>query len=470
MPYSNGIITAPISINDVRTALGVSTYDLGTLCKNESGKIRILSISKPTDKTGWNPSDPQTGEMDDLWYRGVKCYGILKPYNSFTSAQWTGGSIGGATIKVNGLALNTLLTDKWKLKEPVYYRLTDFEYYKHTEDSYPLLGGHSPVVSSCQLNVIGNAAITANYVIRYQLDDVISNNNNKCGSLGLSKLFNLDYNKDVYFGIAIYGPPRNSLTVTQRDSPLCLVNIPNLKLGNTDPSTGSNTMAYISSGTIGNIIGGSSSVVDNNKFYPNEEVFVIPFLATYQNNIYYVIGLNNGYADNYAKFKIGSEVVVGSRGIISSGKAVISVLRNEDGTYTFYLAGGMDLDLTCSSYGSYISFVGNVNISQADGNSYTQKLTDGKWSGASDSEISGGYKVNIPSSRHIYNSGNISGWSSTAIPANRPPSVILKPYNNASSFKVSISLNYWYKTNRVMTGIFTVNTASVQNSYTVNLA
>lgn len=78
-------------------------------------------------------------------------------------------------------------------------------------------------------------------------------------------------------------------------------------------------------------------------------------------------------------------------------------------------------------------------------------------------------KVNIPSSRHIYNSGNISGWSSTAIPANRPPSVILKPYNNASSFKVSISLNYWYKTNRIMTGIFTVNTASVQNSYTVNL-
>lgn len=126
------------------------------------------------------------------------------------------------------------------------------------------------------------------------------------------------------------------------------------------------------------------------KFFPNEEVFVIPFLATYQNNTYYVIGLNNGYANNYAKFKIGSEVLVGSRGTISSGKAVISVLKNEDGTYTFYLAGGMDLDLTCSSSGDYISFVGNVNISQADGNSYTQKLTDGKWSGTMDSEISGG--------------------------------------------------------------------------------
>ena len=85
MSNSGGKITAPVSIEDVRTVLGVSSYDLGTLCKNTHGKIRILSISKPTDKTGWNPSDPQTGEMDDLWYRGIKCYGILKPYNNASS-------------------------------------------------------------------------------------------------------------------------------------------------------------------------------------------------------------------------------------------------------------------------------------------------------------------------------------------------------------------------------------------------
>ena len=33
MGYSNGIVTAPVSIDDVKKALGVSSNDLGTLCK-----------------------------------------------------------------------------------------------------------------------------------------------------------------------------------------------------------------------------------------------------------------------------------------------------------------------------------------------------------------------------------------------------------------------------------------------------
>ena len=32
MAVSNGIITAPVSISDVRQALGVASNDLGTLC------------------------------------------------------------------------------------------------------------------------------------------------------------------------------------------------------------------------------------------------------------------------------------------------------------------------------------------------------------------------------------------------------------------------------------------------------
>ena len=34
MAYSNGIITAPVSIDDVKQALGVGSNDLGTLCKS----------------------------------------------------------------------------------------------------------------------------------------------------------------------------------------------------------------------------------------------------------------------------------------------------------------------------------------------------------------------------------------------------------------------------------------------------
>ena len=47
MSNSGGKITAPVSIDDVRTVLGVSSYDLGTLCKNSNGKINKWSKYKP---------------------------------------------------------------------------------------------------------------------------------------------------------------------------------------------------------------------------------------------------------------------------------------------------------------------------------------------------------------------------------------------------------------------------------------
>lgn len=47
MGTSNGKITAPVSIADVSTALGVGNYDLGYLCKNTHGKINMWSKKKP---------------------------------------------------------------------------------------------------------------------------------------------------------------------------------------------------------------------------------------------------------------------------------------------------------------------------------------------------------------------------------------------------------------------------------------
>lgn len=45
MAYSNGIITAPVSIDDVKQALGVGSNDLGTLCK--SPQINMWARNKP---------------------------------------------------------------------------------------------------------------------------------------------------------------------------------------------------------------------------------------------------------------------------------------------------------------------------------------------------------------------------------------------------------------------------------------
>lgn len=47
MSYSNGIITAPVSIDDIKSALGSSSNDLATLCK--SSNVNIWSLMKPCD-------------------------------------------------------------------------------------------------------------------------------------------------------------------------------------------------------------------------------------------------------------------------------------------------------------------------------------------------------------------------------------------------------------------------------------
>jgi hypothetical protein len=47
MPISSGKIVAPVSIDDVRTALGVSSNDLGYLCKNTHGKTNMWAKYKP---------------------------------------------------------------------------------------------------------------------------------------------------------------------------------------------------------------------------------------------------------------------------------------------------------------------------------------------------------------------------------------------------------------------------------------
>lgn len=45
MGYNNGVITKPVSIDDVKKALGASSNDLGTLCRNEN--INMWSRHKP---------------------------------------------------------------------------------------------------------------------------------------------------------------------------------------------------------------------------------------------------------------------------------------------------------------------------------------------------------------------------------------------------------------------------------------
>lgn len=124
MANSGGTITAPVSIDDVRTVLGQSSYDLGTLCR--ASTINMWSRFKPVI---WN--DPGINLTNSLWWKGQngKC-GI-----DFSNAQ---------VVSYRDIP-SKMTTDKrngWGYSVPTsYFRLLDFNKYMHT--AVPPISGFS---------------------------------------------------------------------------------------------------------------------------------------------------------------------------------------------------------------------------------------------------------------------------------------------------------------------------------------
>lgn len=112
MSYSNGIITAPVSIDDVKTALGVSTNDVAALCT--SSAINMFSRNKPV-------SYAKAFDITDAERKSV-AHGI-------SPTSKTASKLDGDTIKAVA-QLN------WNYTKPSGgsnspYRLGDFKGYYH---------------------------------------------------------------------------------------------------------------------------------------------------------------------------------------------------------------------------------------------------------------------------------------------------------------------------------------------------
>lgn len=120
MSNSNGIISAPVSIADVKAVLGESSNDLGTLCKSE--KINIWSKHKPTR---WTQMFRNTAPsvIRNQWWMGVDSdYNIKIP-----------------SYVYKDLNMSDILNQQVTIKRPnggssYPYRLEDFEGYCHTPD------------------------------------------------------------------------------------------------------------------------------------------------------------------------------------------------------------------------------------------------------------------------------------------------------------------------------------------------
>lgn len=115
MANSNGVITAPVSVNDVVTVLGASRYDVGYLCANRDKKINRWAKHKPVPMIGYDTTE--------LTYKGKDGDCAVVPPKFLTSRAQLIASLDDDSYE-------------WVYKAPrggesEPFRLTDFDGYDH---------------------------------------------------------------------------------------------------------------------------------------------------------------------------------------------------------------------------------------------------------------------------------------------------------------------------------------------------
>ena len=125
MAYSDGIITAPVSVRDVQKALGVGSGDVGTLCK--SSMINMFAKYKPVRLNLINTLgqwDFTTNKWKDTatWWKGtdLNCGVSFNSFGSFANAK--------SAVDNQSAVWNSILPTGGA-SQP--YRLIDFAGYNH---------------------------------------------------------------------------------------------------------------------------------------------------------------------------------------------------------------------------------------------------------------------------------------------------------------------------------------------------
>lgn len=172
MSYSNGKITAPVTVTDVRTALSSSSKDVGTLCSSPS--VNVWAKYKPVPLAEIVPL------RSSAWWKGTSgmCGMDITTYNSLTAlfAALSGGNYAwGRELPTGGTAAP--------------YRLLDFQGYNHNaENPVGAIGGTSYTISSGRIT------------IQYDMAAVGSDN------ITLSDIeINGDSLDEYYLGVYAYG-------------------------------------------------------------------------------------------------------------------------------------------------------------------------------------------------------------------------------------------------------------------------
>ncbi|MCC8188380.1 MAG: hypothetical protein LIP08_13015 [Bacteroides sp.] len=148
MPVNNGIITAPISVDDVRQCLGVSSNDVGYLCSNQHKKINIWSKFKPINYRsyiGQSYNSTDENYIAGMWKGEQGNCGLSLPQRVSTS-----GTVIERANRIRGLyeeGDNDYLWASWY--EPPTgggnspFRLLDFWGYNHEASPFVVRSGDS---------------------------------------------------------------------------------------------------------------------------------------------------------------------------------------------------------------------------------------------------------------------------------------------------------------------------------------
>lgn len=198
MSYNSGYIQAPVSISDVKSALGSSSNDLGTLITNGTinkwSKYKPVVLAKINTTDEWN-ANSNAWRNDATWFTGVSgtSSSSMRYGMDFNLYALTGG----ITPFFNDLKAGNL---RWNYHRPSGgssspYRLTDFAGYQAVSSSpLPKCTTSIGIVSS-----EGNMTYILeleNYELgNLTLADMTTLNGGGTGSINL---------KDMYAGVLLY--------------------------------------------------------------------------------------------------------------------------------------------------------------------------------------------------------------------------------------------------------------------------
>uniref|UniRef100_A0AAU8MFX3 Capsid protein n=1 Tax=Geladintestivirus 3 TaxID=3233135 RepID=A0AAU8MFX3_9CAUD len=404
MSNSNGKITAPVSIDDVKTVLGTNSNDIATLCT--SSNINMWSRRKPIVFNSLFPNKDgewYKGNINDDYYNGKNCYGIVKNGINLASLSFIGNPLYNRHITVSP----NIYYNKPTGGSASPYRLGDFYNYNQNTPKYPYTGS-KPYNDNVNiaLTASGSFVASANFTYNYNgYDDFI----------GLSEMFG---GGDLYLGIiieaasnAMFSP--NGKSDTLRTNPLAAACIGDKIDGTTNNSTG---LSYTARCVTPGYSYGSNKPSESEKYFSTQEYIKVTACVVKKN------GSNNVwfYPITFKWIVPSGAVDTNNYATIEDCKIRATITKMNDGSYWIYINKYDDLQgsiIAPANNNSILQFTQPLMFTPGIGNINVMNVKSSKLANESNKASTSGF-----------NAYNINGWQ------------VGNPINTvATQFKSSVS-------------------------------